>query len=104
MTRWLACLGALGAAFVACAEPPQAHRVAIVRLTYAPATLLAAPGDTVTWVNDDLVPHTVTLGTEAGDADVIGVGDTLRRVMPARDTVRYWCRYHPGMTGAVILR
>jgi len=36
------------------------HRVTIQGLRFTPADVVAAPGDTVVWVNRDLVPHTVT--------------------------------------------
>lgn len=104
MTGRLGVLWGLGVLLIGCVEAPQSHSVAIARLAYAPETLVVAAGDTVTWVNDDLVPHTVTLGGETGDADVVGVGDSLRWVIGPGGGVRYWCRFHPGMKGTVIVR
>ena len=38
----------------------QHHVVEIRDLEFVPAELMVAPGDTITWINHDFVPHTVT--------------------------------------------
>src|SRR6266481_4659806 len=53
-----ACLTVLGG----CQEKAggRAYRVEIKGMAYALPELTVAPGDTVVWVNRDIVPHTVT--------------------------------------------
>ena len=38
----------------------QRHVVEIRNLEFTPKELTVVPGDTITWINYDLVPHTVT--------------------------------------------
>jgi len=38
----------------------QRHVVEIRNLEFTPKELVVATGDTITWINYDLVPHTVT--------------------------------------------
>lgn len=45
----------------------QRHVVEIRNLEFTPKELVAALGDTITWVNYDLVPHTVTADDESWD-------------------------------------
>lgn len=44
------------------------HRVTIAGLRFTPADVVADPGDTVEWVNRDLVAHTVTARDESWDS------------------------------------
>lgn len=64
-----------------------------------PALAQVAPGDTVTWTNRDIVPHTVTAGGGAWDSGTIEGGKTWSHVVTAADTGGYVCRFHAGMAG-----
>ena len=88
-------------ALAACGAPGS-HTVAIRDFAYQPPVLSVAPGDTVTWTNADIVPHTVTFADASGP-DHVDAGDTWQRVVTAGDTLRYWCRYHPAMTGVLVV-
>lgn len=44
------------------------YRVEIKHFKFVPERLTVAPGDTVVWVNLDLVPHTVTAKDESWDS------------------------------------
>lgn len=73
--------------------------MAIEGLRFAPALLLVTPGDTVTWTNRDVVPHTVTgAGWDSGE---LGLDDRFTRVVMASDLGAYSCRYHPTMAGTL---
>ena len=88
-------------AFAACGAPGS-RDVAIREFAYQPPVLHAASGDTIVWTNQDIVPHTVTFeGLDRPDS--VAAGATWRLVVPAGDTLRYWCRYHPAMTGVVVV-
>src|SRR5687768_16670336 len=43
---------------------PKRHVVEIRGFEFEPAILQVSAGDTVTWINRDLVPHTATAGKE----------------------------------------
>ena len=71
-------------------------------LSYRPAEVTISPGDTVTFVNDDEVPHdavgngwsTVLLGSY--DSDAV----TFDRA----GTYRFTCSLHPEMRGTIVVR
>lgn len=81
------------------ASRPMAHRVTISELSFRPAQLRVAPGDTVTWTNDDLVPHTVTAVDGRWDSGEIPPGGAFTIVVETTDPIQYDCRYHPVMVG-----
>jgi plastocyanin len=85
------------------AEPgPDAdvEAVSIFDLGYDPATLTVATGQTVTWTNDGIEPHTVTFddGTDSG---TLNAGDSYDRTFDAAGEFSYICTIHPAMTGVV---
>lgn len=99
---------ALLAQVVACAPAPEpgpgGHRVIIEDLVYRPRELAVAVGDSVTWINRDIVPHTVTLAGGRSGPDTIGPGEEITIVMSESGKTRYVCRYHPAMAGILEVR
>jgi hypothetical protein len=59
-------------------------------------------GDTISWVNHDIVPHTVTGVNTRWDSGEIPPGGSFTLVAEGADTMRYRCRYHPMMIGNLI--
>ena len=84
---------------------PKKHVVEISALKFEPEQLNAAIGDTVVWVNKDIVPHTATATDEKWDFDYIADGDKST-VLIVQETGNqpYFCRYHPSMKGVIIVR
>ncbi len=76
---------------------PQEHIVEIRNLTFIPPELTVAPGDTITWVNYDFVPHTVTADDESWDSGLIEANGKWQTVVTANMYKTYFCRYHPNM-------
>jgi plastocyanin len=79
------------------------HAAEIQAFAYRPDTLTAAPGDTVVWMNRDVVPHTAT-AAGAWDTGEIGAGASGRMVAGAAGTYAYACAYHPNMHGVLVVR
>lgn len=77
----------------------QSHIVHIRNLEFSPRALDVEPGDTVTWINEDLVPHTVTADDESWNSELIEANGQWQTVVKEglRDT--YFCRFHPSMKG-----
>ena len=69
-------------------------------LTFTPEVLTVAVGDTLVWVNRDLVPHTVSSGSEI-DSGVIAAGEKFEFVPVEAGELSYVCDYHPGMRGTL---
>jgi plastocyanin len=89
-----------GAATTAALAKGSAHVVEIDGVKYAPATLTVTRGDTVTWVNKDPFPHTVT-ARGAFDSGDIPAGAKWTFVARKPGTYGYICTYHPNMKGVL---
>jgi plastocyanin len=89
----------MGAAPVAAASTTQhIYRITIKDLAFGPAPSGIHQNDTVEWVNDDILLHSVTAPDKSFDVDV-APGKQVRIVMKTAGMVRYFCKYHPGMQG-----
>lgn len=74
-------------------------RVTIDQLQYGPAAVHASVGDTLTWINKDVVAHTATV---RGGWDVmIPAGKSGTLELRKSGHFDYYCRFHPNMTGSV---
>ena len=72
-------------------------QVTIDQVAYAPVEIQAKVGDTIEWINKDIVAHTATL---RGDWDVMVLpGKTARLVVKKAGSFDYICRFHPNMKG-----
>lgn len=86
---------------------------------YEPRRLTVTQGDTVTWINNDTEPHTVTSGLGAGiqsvqtgekgvpdgifDSDFFGSGESWSYTFEKPGAYAYFCIIHPWMEAAVIV-
>lgn len=111
MTRVLTGLAAVGAILVAAAAPsaappaPRRHVVEIRGMAFHPAVLTVERGDTVEWINRDIVPHTATAA--AGPAWTTGAlvqGRSGRHLAGEPGEQRYFCELHPTMEGRLVVR
>jgi plastocyanin len=99
----VASAGAAGAALVR-APKPVTHRVRIDATRYQPATLAVHAGDTIVWVNQDLIPHTVTAKGGGFDSKAMAAGVSWRYTVKANGTADYGCLFHPTMTGRIAVK
>jgi plastocyanin len=82
----------------AMAVPAHAATVQIVveNLVFSPAEVSAKVGDSIEWVNKDVLAHTATANN--GDFDVmLPPNKTGTLVLKKAGTVDYYCRFHPNM-------
>jgi plastocyanin len=91
-----------GVGDAAAADKAQTHTVVIDATAYAPATLTVKRGDTVTWVNKDPFPHTVTAAGKFDSKD-IGAGKSWKYVARSAGRFDYICIYHPTMKGTLVV-
>ena len=78
--------------------------VGIKEFTYAPAALTVSPGTTVTWVNHDEEPHTVTSASGAFASTGLVKDDSFAQTFTKRGTYQYFCALHPHMKATVVVR
>jgi plastocyanin len=70
------------------------------QIAFVPSAATVAVGDTIAWINRDVVAHTAT--ARNGDWDVtIQAGETQTLVVRKPGQVDYYCRFHPNMTGRI---
>lgn len=82
----------------ACETTQRKHRVEIKELKYIPEVVQVRPGDIITWINRDIVPHTASAKDNSWDTGLIKSGETRSQIVTAGMSVVYFCRFHPGMT------
>ena len=89
------------AAASASAAAGGAGAVTIKGFAFGPATIDAKVGDTITWTNQDSVPHTVTLDDKSVDSGNINGNATYQHAFTQAGTFTYHCSIHPAMKGTV---
>lgn len=84
------------------AAAPKVHTVRMAKMVFGPAPTGVRVGDLIEWVNADIFQHTATARNGAFDVD-LKPGAKARTILKAPGVVSYYCRYHPGMTGRVVV-
>jgi plastocyanin len=86
------------------AQDQQSISVNIQNFAFDPPNITVAPGTTVTWVNNDSAPHTVTATDPAGafDSGTLQPGQSFSFTFTQPGTTyAYYCAIHPSMRGTV---
>lgn len=82
---------------------PTTHVVEIRAMAFHPSELHVAAGDTIVWVNRDVLAHTATDSASGWSSPALEMGARWRTIAPEGDTVRYTCAFHPVMEGRIIV-
>src|SRR6187551_3393709 len=83
---------------------PRVHTVLIEGMRYQPEGLTVAAGDTVVWVNRDMVPHTATSAAGRFDSNEIAPGKSWTHTVSVTGDFDYLCTYHPLMKAVLRVR
>lgn len=87
------------------AAPGARHlEVTIAELRFVPDRLEVSSGDTITWTNHDVVPHTVTGVQGRWDSGLLASGESFTLAVGDESPDEYRCEYHPIMTGSLVVR
>src|SRR5512144_2449440 len=78
-------------------------KVSISNFKFVPRVLTIAPGETVTWSNDDGAPHAVAFKDGAAGSGTLFSGKTVSRTFEKAGTYDYYCGIHNYMTGQIIV-
>jgi len=87
---------------VAACVPAHAATIQInmENMDISPAMVAAKVGDTIEWINKDVLMHSAT--ARNGDFDVnLPPKQTGKVVLQKAGTVDYYCRYHPNMKASI---
>jgi plastocyanin len=74
------------------------HEVQISGFAFVPKTISVSPGDIVTWVNKDVVPHNVIV---SGSNKIISpnLASGEKHSFVVENAMTYFCGFHPSMKG-----
>jgi amicyanin len=78
-------------------------QVKIANFTFEPPVITVKVGTTVTWVNDDDIPHLVSEKDGKFRSSALDTGDKFSQTLSAAGTIEYFCAIHPHMTGKIVV-
>jgi plastocyanin len=81
-------------------SPRQEIIVKIEGMQFNPKVVTAGKGQKIKWINQDLVPHTVT-SNGAFDSKTIPPGESWILKLKKTGHFDYKCQFHPTMNGAI---
>jgi plastocyanin len=61
-------------------------------------------GATVTWVNNDIDPHTTTSTTSVWGSPTLQPGGSFSFTFQSRGSFPYLCLIHPNMVGTIVVQ
>ena len=94
----------LGPSAAACVRKPTTHTVTIDATRFEPAVLTVTAGDTVVWINKDIIPHTATSQTGLFDSGALATGQSFRYTPQQTGELAYLCTFHPTMRATLIVK
>ena len=84
---------------------PAPVTVKISNFTFDAPVVTVPVGTTVTWVNDDDIPHTVVSDDrKTFRSRVMDTDDRFSFTFGTPGTFNYFCSIHPHMTGKVVVK
>jgi plastocyanin len=89
----------LGLAFAGANETA----VKIDNFTFTPQSVTVKAGTTVTWTNQDDIPHTVASTTKAFKSKTLDTDDKFSFTFTTPGSYEYFCSLHPHMTGTIVV-
>ena len=97
-------IAGIAVAFLLAATPASAEDVAVKigNFTFGPQEVKVKAGTTVTWTNEDDIPHTV-VSPNAFRSKVMDTDGTYSFTFTTPGTYKYLCSLHPHMTGTIIV-
>jgi plastocyanin len=82
---------------------PAKHVIDIKEMRFQPAELVVHAGDTVEWINHDIVDHDITEEkTKEWHSDVLKKGQSWKTAI--NKTTDYYCSIHVVMKGKIIIK
>jgi plastocyanin len=85
---------------VALAQAPAPYTVTMANMSYGQLPKGLKVGDTVTFVNRDTVPHTVTARDRSFDLR-LAAGKSASLTLHKAGAFAFYCTYHPMMRGTL---
>ena len=91
-------------AFPAVSAQAADMEVKIDNFAFAPQRVTVKAGATVTWTNDDDIPHTVASSSKVFKSKALDTSDKFSFTFTKPGIYSYLCTVHPYMTGKVVVK
>jgi plastocyanin len=88
----------------AAATAPTGPTVRIDNFVFGPEAVTVAVGTTVTWINQDDIPHTVVANDKSFKSKVMDTDGRFSFTFTRPGEYGYFCSLHPHMVGKVIVK
>jgi plastocyanin len=92
--RVLPIVTALAIGLICASARAATIQISMENLVISPAAASAKVGDTIEWINRDILAHTATARNGDWDA-TISPKTTVTTVLKKAGKVEYYCRFHP---------
>jgi plastocyanin len=86
------------------ADGPASAQIKIDNFTFGPTSLTVSSGTTVTWINNDDVPHTVVSDDKVFKSKALDTDDKFSYTFTKPGTYNYFCSVHPKMTAKIVVQ
>ena len=83
---------------------PTVHTVDIHDFVFAPKMLNVKPGDRITWINKDIVPHTATANDKSWGTGSLKPNQSRTITVTKGRFDGYFCRFPPSMQAKILSR
>jgi plastocyanin len=85
-------------------KPSNGATVKIDNFSFGPAEVTVAAGSTITWTNQDDVPHVVASEGKLFKSKPLDTDDHFSFTFSKPGTYTYYCSIHPKMTARVVVK
>jgi plastocyanin len=86
-------------------KPASSTTVKIDNFSFGPATITIPAGSTVTWTNNDDVPHVVSSDdNKMFKSKALDTDDRFSFTFTKPGTYNYYCAIHPKMTAKIVVQ
>ncbi|HTC64798.1 MAG TPA: cupredoxin family copper-binding protein [Candidatus Saccharimonadales bacterium] len=86
-------------------KPASATEIKIDNFSFGPATLTVPAGTTITWKNNDDVPHVVSSDDgKMFKSKALDTDDHFSFTFTKPGTYNYYCAIHPKMTARIVVQ
>ncbi len=86
----------------AATQPHRVHVIVIDKMQYGPMPTGVRAGDIIEWTNHDILEHSAT--ARDGHFDVDLKPGASGRITATAGSLEFFCKFHPTMTGAVVVK
>src|ERR1700688_1683345 len=92
-----------GVAVMAAPAGAEDTAVKIDNFTFNPQRASVEAGTTITWTNQDDIPHVVASSTKAFKSKTLDTDDKFSFTFTTAGVYEYFCSLHPHMTGTIVV-